>query len=305
MTSRQENAGPITRVHPCLKTLIDLTLVPFSADDFASHVDFAFCCLPHAASADVIRQLLDLNIRVVDLSADYRLNDWKTFESWYNVRHPDRNRVGHVPYGLPELFRELIPSAPLVANPGCFPTSAILPLAPLLQQQLISADCIVVDSKSGVSGAGREPKPHLHFPQCNESVAAYAVGQHRHMPEMEHILLRYTAQKTSIVFAPHLIPMDRGILSTIYVRGTGAVSAAEVFDSLEKFYADQPFVRICQDLPSTKNVSHTNFCDIAVRQCNQSVVLVSVLDNLVKGASGAAVQNFNLMNDFDETTGLV
>lgn len=305
LTSRDANERPVSQVHPQLRDRLDLNLSPLNIADFAAEVDCAFCCLPHAASAEIVGQLLDHSLKVVDFSADYRLNDVATFEQWYDVSHPDPDRVGIVAYGIPELFRPTIKSANLVANPGCFPSSALLPLAPLVKQGMLASAPIIVDSKTGVTGGGRKPNLKFHYPECNESISAYGVGTHRHMPEIDQIIERYTSEKISCVFTPHLVPMDRGILSTIYVQASSGVSPDQLQSELHKFYKNEPFVRVTDQLPTTKDVSGTNFCDVSVRQCGSTIILLSALDNLIKGASGAAVQNFNLMNGIDETMGLV
>ena len=306
-TSRNPNGLSLVGSHPQLTGIADLPLTPFSLDAFTEQVDFAFSCLPHAASAAVVKQLIDSNIKVVDFSADYRLDDWQTFEQWYQTEHPDRERVGTIPYGIPELFRDDIREANLVANPGCFPSSALIPLAPLYAKGLLGSQQVIVDSKTGISGGGRNPKPHLHYPESNESLSAYAVGSHRHQPEIEQLLKRFSDKTASVVFTPHLAPMDRGILSTCYLtpspgQGNGA---AAIYDHLKSFYADEPFIHVTESLPQTKDVSHTNRCHIAVRENGTTTIVISVLDNLVKGAAGAAVQNFNLMNGLDETTALL
>ncbi len=305
LTSRDESCPALSEVHPQIRERLELNFSLFEIDSFAEQVDFAFCCLPHAASAEIVKQLVERGIKVVDFSADYRLNDTATFEKWYEVEHPDAARVGTVPYGIPELFRSEIKNAELVANPGCFPSSALLPLAPLLSQNLIESTPVIIDSKTGVSGAGRKPNLKFHYPECNESVAAYGVGTHRHMPEINQIIDRFCNQKVSATFTPHLIPMDRGILSTIYVKPKPGVDASELHNQLDDFYHDETFVRITDTLPNTKDVTHTNFCDISISQCGELTVIVSVLDNLIKGASGAAVQNFNLMLGLPETTGIL
>ena len=274
-------------------------------ETFADGIDVAFCCLPHAASAAVVGALLDGGLKVVDFSADYRLNDVESFEKWYGVTHPDAARVGQVAYGVPELFREQIQQASLVANPGCFPSSAILPLAPLLKNSLIASQPIIVDSKTGVSGAGRKANLKFHFPECNESITAYGVGTHRHMPEIDQILSRYCGSQTATVFTPHLVSMDRGILSTIYAQASDGVDESQLLDCLHEFYRDEPFIRVTSEIPATKDVSGTNFCDITVKTCRGTTVIVSALDNMIKGASGAALQNFNAMHGFDETLGLM
>ena len=305
LTSRQEGRPHISAIHPSLTGRLDLCLEDFGAAAVADRCDCVFSCLPHAASAESAKALLAAGVRVIDFSADYRLNDAATYKKWYEHDHPDAERLGKTPYGLPELFREQIPPAKLIANPGCYPTSAILPLAPLLKAGLVEPTDIIVDSKSGVSGAGRTPKLNTLFPECNESISAYGVGKHRHQPEIEQILGRATGKNVEIVFAPHLVPMDRGILTVCYARPTRSVKEDEVLAVLREFYAGQPFVRVVKHLPATKDTSHTNFIDITARVVRSRVLLISAEDNLIKGASGAAVQNFNLMFGFPETTALL
>jgi N-acetyl-gamma-glutamyl-phosphate reductase len=305
LTARTDAGKSVDSVHPALRKLLKLDLVDLDLSDFGESVDCAFCCLPHAASSPIVKSLVDRGIRTVDFSADYRLDDLASFTHWYQSEHADPGRVGRTPYGLPELFREQIRSAELVANPGCFPTSAILPLAPLIRESRIDAADIVVDSKTGVTGGGRTPKLAFHYPECNEAVSAYGVGTHRHWPEINQVLQRWTGSTVTAVFTPHLVPMDRGILSTIYVRPLRGETLETIFESLQTQYQSEPFIRVTKDLPSTKHVAGTNYCDIAARQLGDRIVLISVIDNLIKGASGAAVQNFNLMFGFPETMGLI
>lgn len=305
VTSRDESRPHIGQVHSSLRDRINLHCELLDLETFSDGVDCAFCCLPHAASAAVVGQLLDSGLKVVDFSADYRLNDVATFEKWYGVTHPDASRVGSVAYGIPELFRDDIQAATLVANPGCFPSSAILPLAPLFKAGLVKADSVIVDSKTGISGAGRKANLKFHYPECNESIAAYGVGTHRHMPEIDQILNRFCGAETDVVFTPHLVPMDRGILSTIYIQTSGDVSDEQMMDCLNEFYRDEPFVRVTDQIPATKDVSGTNFCDMTVKSCRGMKIIISTLDNMIKGASGAAVQNFNVMHGFDEQLGLL
>lgn len=305
LTTRQEDQPHVSQVHQMLRGRLDLTLENLSPSEVAKRADCVFGCLPHGASAAAIAELLNAGCRVVDFSADYRLDDPQTYVQWYGVEHPDPQRMPETVYGLPELFRDRIREAQLVANPGCYPTAAILALAPLLKEKLISPDGIVVDSKSGVSGAGRNPKPHLHFPECNENFSAYGVGTHRHMPEIDLILGKAAQQPIEVVFTPHLVPMDRGILTTTYSTPTGTADTAAILETLRSFYEDEPFVRVVDDLPATKQVAGTNFCDVTVRIVRGKVLTISVIDNLVKGASGAALQNFNLMYNFPETTALL
>jgi len=305
VTSRQEGRPHLSAIHPSLTGRLDLHLEDLGPDAVAERCQCAFLCLPHAASAESAKALLARGVRVIDFSADYRLNDAETYRKWYEHEHPDPERLGKTPYGLPELFRSQIPSAPLVANPGCYPTSAILPLAPLLKEGWIEAEDIIVDSKSGVSGAGRTPKLNTLYPECNESISAYSVGKHRHQPEIEQILGRATGKNVQVIFTPHLTPMDRGILTVCYARPTRALTEAQVLGQLREFYAGQPFIRVINHLPATKDTAYTNFVDITARIVRNRVVLISAEDNLIKGASGAAVQNFNLMYGFSETTALL
>ncbi len=305
LTSRSDTGQPIEQTHPSLRDRLNLALTEFELEDFVAHVDCGFCCLPHAASSPIVKQIVDRGVRVIDFSADYRLSSLEQFTRIYQVEHADAGRLGHVPYGLPELFADEIRTAELVANPGCFPTTAILALSPLIVAGAIARDDIIVDSKTGVSGGGRTPKLNFHFPECNESVTAYGLGTHRHGPEIGEILSRWTKQPVQVTFAPHLIPMDRGILSTIYVRPVGGWDAKRMQQQLAEFYADSVFVRISSALPTTKDVSFTNFCDITTRDMGSRVAIVSVIDNLIKGASGAAVQNMNVMYGWEQTLGVL
>jgi N-acetyl-gamma-glutamyl-phosphate reductase len=305
LTTRKTEARPLGEVHPALSGRLHLQVENLSADEIARRADCIFCCLPHGASAAAVAELLPRGKKIIDLSADYRLTNAAAYQEWYGIEHADPDRLGKAVYGLPEIYRERIQRADLVANPGCYPTSAILALAPLLRAGAILPRGIIVDSKSGVSGAGREPKAHLHFPECNESVSAYGVGAHRHTPEIDQVLTDVADSEIRVVFTPHLIPMDRGILSTCYAEPTGEFDNNSLLDVIKKFYANERFVRATTNLPSTKQVTGSNFCDITVRSVRGRVVVISAIDNLVKGASGAAVQNFNLMHGFDETTALL
>jgi N-acetyl-gamma-glutamyl-phosphate reductase len=305
LTTRQNEVRAVGDVHPSLAERLDVALENLSPAQVAERTDCVFCCLPHGASASAVADLLPRGKKVIDLSADYRLNDAAEYKKWYAVEHPDPARMPETVYGLPEIYRERIQTASLVANPGCYSTSAILALAPLLRAGAILPRGIIVDSKSGVSGGGREPKPAFHFPECNESVSAYGVGTHRHMPEIDQVLTDVADADVKVIFTPHLIPMDRGILSTCYAEPTGEFNEDSLPGIFDEFYADEPFVRVSNTLPATKHVTGTNFCDITVRSVRGRVVVISAIDNLVKGASGAAVQNFNLMHGFDETTALL
>ncbi len=256
VTSRQEGQPPIGLIHPSLTGRLELRLEDLSPAEVTARAECVFSCLPHGASAAVVPHLLAAGARVVDFSADYRLNDSEVFAQWYGQKHADPQRLGKVVYGLPELFREQIVTAGLVANPGCYPTSAILPLAPLLKAKLIRPTDIIVDSKSGVSGAGRTPKLTSHFPECNESMSAYNVGRHRHTPEIDQVLSFAAGQPIEVVFTPQLAPMDRGILTTAYALPAGPVTEEQIIDALRDFYAREPFVRVVEHLPGTKDCAN-------------------------------------------------
>lgn len=305
LTTRQTEPRPVGEVHPSLLGRLDLALENLDAAAIANRADYIFCCLPHGASAAAAKELLPLGKKVIDLSADYRLSDPAEYAKWYGLPHADRDNLKDAVYGLPELYRDDIRSASLIANPGCYPTSAILALAPLLEAGVIAPAGIIIDSKSGVSGAGREPKGHLHFPECNENFSAYGVGTHRHMPEIDQVLSDAAGMSVETVFTPHLVPMDRGILSTSYAQPTRDITTDDLLAIYGEFYAGEPFVRVLPGLPATKNVAGTNFCDLTARVVRGRVVVLSVIDNLIKGASGAAVQNFNLMCGVPETTALL
>jgi N-acetyl-gamma-glutamyl-phosphate reductase len=312
VTSRQEGNPGLANVHPSLVGRTDLACEDLEPAVVAARAECIFCCLPHGVTASVVPQLLGAGkknagggCKVVDLSADYRLEDPEVYAEWYGERHHDPDGLKRAVYGLPELFRERIRTATLVANPGCYPTSAILALAPLLKAGLIEPRDIIVDSKSGVSGAGRQPKLTTHYPECNESLSAYNVGRHRHTPEIEQVLTFAARKPVEVIFTPHLVPMDRGILTTAYSTPASTLTEEKLFDSLRSFYADEPFVHVVDHLPATKDTVGTNFCHLTVRLVRGKVITISCEDNLIKGASGAAVQNFNLMYGYDETTALL
>jgi len=305
VTSRHQETPLVEELHPSLARRIHLRCEPFDADRLvAAGVQCAFGCLPHGVSMTTLPALLERGVRVIDLSADYRLHDPNVYAQWYGESHQDLAHLAQAVYGLPEIYGDEIPTAQLVANPGCYPQTAILGLAPLAAGKHIDLHDLVVDSKSGVSGAGRTPKLTHHFPECNESVAAYSIGQHRHTPEIEQVLGDIAGESVSVVFSPHLIPMDRGILSTIYARARRAFSQEQLLELYRDYYGRAPFVRVVDHLPTTKESVGTNFCDITVRRVRDRVVIVACEDNLVRGASGVAVQNFNRMYGFDEKTAL-
>lgn len=305
VTSRTET-GHVADVHPSLAGRLDLRLESLDAGQLAARADVCFCCLPHVASMETVPSLLAVGLTVIDLSADYRLRDPDVYEQWYGHPHTDPARLGSAVYGLPELFADRIPGQKLIANPGCYTSTAILALAPLLKRRLIEPTGIIIDAKSGVSGAGRSPKLNILYAECNESISAYSVGNHRHTPEIEQILTDVSGERVEVIFTPHLTPMDRGILATIYAAPVGGQVRipGDYLAALREFYQGCPFVRAVDHLPRTKDVSFTNYCDITARVVRGRVLVLAVLDNLIKGAAGVAVQNFNLLCGYDEQTAL-
>jgi N-acetyl-gamma-glutamyl-phosphate reductase len=304
VTSRQDEI--VSDLHPSLFGRLDLRCETFDPDRLATKgVQCAFGCLPHGASREAVPPLLNRGIRVVDLSADYRLRDPNVYAQWYGESHNDLAHLAQAVYGLPEIYGDEIANAKLVANPGCYPQTAILGLAPLVAGRHIELKSIIVDSKSGVSGGGRTPKLGFHFPECNENFSAYNVGKHRHTPEIEQALTDVAGEPVEVIFTPHLVPMDRGIFSTIYAVPRRPFTEEQLLDIYREYFAKSPFVRIRTNLPTTKDTAHTNFLDLAVRVVRGRIVILAAEDNLVRGASGVAVQNFNRMYGLDERTALL
>lgn len=305
LTSRQEGSPAIHAVHPSLYGRLNLNCEDLRPEEVAARADVVFGCLPHGASMAAVPALLDRGCKMVDLSADYRLNDPAVYAEWYGLTHTDAERTKTSVYGLPELLSDKIRGASFVANPGCYTSASILGLAPLMVQGLAEPTGIIIDAKSGISGAGRSPKLTSHFPEVNESFTAYSVGRHRHTPEIEQVLSQASGRSVEVLFTPHLVPMDRGILATIYATPTRPTTDDELLELYRQFYAGKPFIRVVNHIPATKDSANTNFCDITVRVVRGKIVVFSCLDNLIKGASGVAVQNFNLMFGYPETTGLL
>ncbi|HTU18664.1 MAG TPA: N-acetyl-gamma-glutamyl-phosphate reductase [Gemmataceae bacterium] len=306
VTSRQSDTPRLAELHPSLTGRIDLRCEPFDADRLAARgVQCVFSCLPHGASMSTLPALLQRGLRVIDLSADYRLHDPNVYAQWYGESHADPAHLAQAVYGLPEVYGQHIAAAQFIANPGCYPQTGILGLAPLVAGHYIEPRRIVIDSKSGVSGAGRTPKLTTHFPECNESVSAYQVGKHRHTPEIEQVLTDIAGEAIEVVFTPHLIPMDRGIFSTIYAVPRRPMAERELLEMYRSYYARSPFVRVVEHLPATKDCTGSNFFDVTVRVVREMIVVLACEDNLVRGASGVAVQNFNRMYGHDERTALL
>ncbi len=273
-----------------------------------SKIDAVFGCLPHTTSQETFKKLIPQNphLKIFDLSADFRLEDPADYQKWYEHEHIAKDLQPQAVYGLSEIHRNKIKKASLIACPGCYPTSSLLPLIPLLENNLITTQDIIIDSKSGTSGAGRSIKQGNLFCEVNESVKAYSIGTHRHIGEIEQELGKAAKSKIEIDFTPHLLPISRGIISTIYVKINPKFSLQDIQNCLETKYADEPFVRLIKGEPNIKDVVGTNFCVMTAKQGRTSgrAVLVSVIDNLCKGASGQAVQNLNIVFGFDEKEGL-
>ena len=308
LTSEQSAGRRISDIFPTLRGRCDLILENLEPVRVAEKADLIFTALPHKAAMEVVPTFLKLGKHVIDLSADYRLSDPEVYGAWYEP-HLNPANLKKAIYGLPELRRARIKGARLVANPGCYPTSIILGLAPLLKKGLINSADIIADSASGVTGAGRGAKVDSLYCEVNEGFRAYgAGGVHRHIPEIEQELSLLAKEQLTITFTPHLVPMDRGILSTIYATSRTATTTGKLNQLYQDFYRGEPFVRVLPpgSLPSTAFVRGSNFCDIAplVDQRTGRVIIVSAIDNLVKGASGQAVQNMNIVCGFPETMGL-
>ena len=308
VTSEQSAGKKISEVFPSLRDRYDLQLEALEPEKIAAKADIVFTALPHKAAMAVVPTFLEKGCKVIDLSADYRLHDAAEYAAWYEP-HINPELLIHAVYGLPEVRREEIAGADLVANPGCYPTSVILGLMPLLKEGLIDTGSIIADSKSGVSGAGRGAKVDNLYCEVNEGFKAYGVGGvHRHIPEIEQELSLLAGKGVVITFTPHLVPMDRGILSTVYAMPKKGVTAAQLQSLYEEHYDGEAFVRVLPQgsLPSTGFVRGSNFCDIGLTVDKRTgrIIIVSALDNLVKGAAGQAVQNMNIVCDFPETMGL-
>ncbi|MFA5072668.1 MAG: N-acetyl-gamma-glutamyl-phosphate reductase [Nitrospirota bacterium] len=308
ITSEKSAGQPITALFPNLAGLTQLQCETLQYEPIAKKADFIFLALPHVASQEAAARFHELGKKVVDLSADYRLSDPTLYEHWYEHRHGYPELLHHAVYGLPELHRKRIMQTSLVANPGCYPTSAILGLAPAIKNNMIDLAGIVVDSKSGVSGAGRGLSLASLYAEANEGFMAYKIGTHRHTPEIEQELSGLAGKEVVISFTPHLVPMNRGIFSTIYASLSKPFHTKEAHELYQEFYKEERFIRLLPigEFPNVRNVRGSNFCDIGISvdpRTGRLIVLVAI-DNLVKGAAGQAIQNMNLMMGFEEDAGL-
>ncbi|RLC15271.1 MAG: N-acetyl-gamma-glutamyl-phosphate reductase [Deltaproteobacteria bacterium] len=308
LTSRQYAGIPFHRIYPAMAGVVDLICEEYNTDSLCDRADMIFTALPHKLPMEIVPELVKQGKRVVDLSADFRFSDVSRYEAFYQP-HTAKNMIGKSVYGLSEVYTEKIKDAVLVGNPGCYPTSLLLPLIPLLKSNFLDIHTIIADSKSGVSGAGRSPSLTTHFCEANESFKAYKVAEHRHTPEMEEVLSQEAGKPVNITFVPHLVPMSRGMLTTTYSSLSPGVSSEDIRNCIISFYAGRSFVRLCHEsrMPDTLHVRGSNYCDIGFRtdERNNRLILISAIDNLVKGAAGQAIQNMNIMLGLDETAGLM
>jgi N-acetyl-gamma-glutamyl-phosphate reductase len=305
VTSESQTGKKITEVHPHLLDISDIELE--SVQNIGEYdPDLVFLALPHGVSMNFVKEHGLDKFLTIDLSGDFRLPSKEIYETWYKKKHKAEEYFGKSVFGLPELYRDNIRNARLVANPGCYPTSAILALTPLIKYGFINPTGIVVDSKSGVTGAGAKPRAGTHFPELFGNFSAYGIGSHRHMPEMESVIHAYTGYTTEVLFTPHLLPIDRGILTTTYSTPKKEVSGDTVEDLFHSVFEKEHFVRVVDQPPLLKHVRGSNYCDVHVTydERTNKIITVSTIDNLMKGAAGQAVQNMNIMFGLIESTGL-
>ncbi len=321
VSSESYAGAELSEVLPQFYGLNNIRCSSLETETVPSEVEFVFCALPHGRSMEVVPALLNQKKRVIDLSADFRLKDSSLYPQWYERDHLHPELLLQAVYGLSEIYRQEVRETDLLANPGCFPTGIILALAPLLTEDWVDMESIIVDAKTGVSGGGRSPKQPFHFSECSDSFKAYRVANHQHTPEIEQELNFLQAGKllsnqesksdsgnATITFAPHLVPMNRGILTTIYFSLRQKLSAHDIISCYQSFYREEFFVKVFEHpiLPETRWVRGTNFCHLGIRldERNGRVIVISAIDNLVKGAAGQAVQNMNIMSGWAEETGL-
>ncbi|MFL0250814.1 N-acetyl-gamma-glutamyl-phosphate reductase [Clostridium neuense] len=277
-----------------------------AVENYLQKIDVLFTAMPSGKTFSIVQKAISKNVKVIDLGADYRLKSKATYEEWYRIDHPCSNLLSKAVYGLPEIAKMKIKASNLIANPGCYPTASSLALIPLLKYDLIEKNSIIIDAKSGVTGSGRKASIGNLYVECNESVKAYGVTTHRHTPEIEQTLSYVAKDNINLVFTPHLIPMDRGILSTCYGSLKKEITLNDVYSLYKEFYKNEPFIRILDELPETRWVKGSNYCDIGIRidKRTNKIVILAAIDNLMKGAAGQAVQNMNIMYGLDEKTGL-
>jgi N-acetyl-gamma-glutamyl-phosphate reductase len=309
LAAKLQKSQAITEIFPRFKEKTNLICnKDVDLKEVCKKCDLVFLALPHTVSMGFVPKLLGAGKKVIDLSADYRLKDISAYEKFYGSRHKDKARIKEAIYGLPEIYRNRIKSAKLIANPGCYPTVSLLALAPLLAFNLAEPESIIIDAKSGVTGAGRKAAMDFFFSEINEDFRAYKVNAHQHMPEINQELSFLANKKIGVSFVPHLLSVNRGILATIYAdkNKKSKMQSQNLVALYKKFYKNEPFVRIKEEneFPGLKDVQQTNFCDIGIQEGKDKAIIIAAIDNLLKGASGQAVQNMNIMCDFPEHAAL-
>ncbi|MBM7570707.1 N-acetyl-gamma-glutamyl-phosphate reductase [Aquibacillus albus] len=308
IVSHSQSGTELSSVYPHLTDVIEMTMEALDVDKLSQSIDLVFFATPSNVSKEYIPAFVENGVKCIDLSGDFRLKSAEDYEQWYQSTLAEQKYVDQAVYGLSELYAEQIKEASIIANPGCYPTATLLGLMPAVKHRLINNHSILIDAKTGTSGAGRGLSLNVHFSEMNENLKAYKIGQHKHIPEIEQVLQTESGENLQVTFTTHLVPMTRGIMSTIYADLNESTQTEEVIHLYKEFYKNDPFVRVREAgvIPSTREVYGSNFCDIGIYadQRTGKLTIISVIDNLVKGASGQAIQNMNLLNGWDETTGI-
>ncbi|MBP1970127.1 N-acetyl-gamma-glutamyl-phosphate reductase [Virgibacillus natechei] len=306
--SHSEHGEQLASIYPHLTDFIDYPMEELEIESLKADIDIVFFATPAGVSKQLIPKLEDSQLQCIDLSGDLRITDRSQYESWYGGGAAPQETLDHAVYGLSEVYREKVKEAKILSNPGCYPTSSLLGLIPALEENIITSHPIIIDGKTGVSGAGKSPTAMTHFSETNDNVKPYKIAKHKHIPEIDQYLSAVASEPIAVTFAAHLIPMTRGLICTMYAQLRKDISTKEVIDLYKSFYQSDPFVRIRAEggFPTTKDVYGSNFCDIGIQvdERTNQLIIVSAIDNLVKGASGQAIQNANLMNGWDEQHGL-
>ncbi|MRH44258.1 N-acetyl-gamma-glutamyl-phosphate reductase [Aquibacillus halophilus] len=308
IVSHSQSGVELSDVYPHTTDLINIKMEELDIDALSEVIDLVFFATPSNISKGIIPSFIEKGVKCIDLSGDFRLKSPDAYQKWYQSSPADQNYIDKAVYGLSEIYEEQVKGASLIANPGCFPTATLLALIPVMEQGFTDNNSIIIDAKTGVSGAGRSLSLNVHYSETNDNLKAYKLGEHKHIPEIEQTLQEQSGEDIQVTFSTHLVPMTRGIMSTIYIDLTETKSTADIIDIYKEYYKNHPFVRIRPEgtLPTTKEVYGSNYCDIGFHsdQRTGKLIIISVIDNLVKGASGQAIQNMNLLYGWDVTTGL-
>ncbi|WP_407270242.1 N-acetyl-gamma-glutamyl-phosphate reductase [Radiobacillus sp. PE A8.2] len=308
VVSHSQSGSKLSEAYPHLTAAMEITMEELHIAALSEKIDLVFFATPSNVSKELAPQFLEHGVKCIDLSGDFRLKSQSDYEQWYQASAAQQQYLDQAVYGLTELNQEQIKDAALIANPGCYPTATLLALLPAVKHNLINYQSIIIDAKTGVSGAGRSLSLNTHFAEMNDNLKAYKLGEHKHIPEIEQVLKEESGESLQVTFTTHLVPMTRGIMSTIYLDVNKRVTTSELLELYTAYYADHPFIRIRPEgnFPATKEVHGSNYCDIGIHadQRTGKVTIISVIDNLVKGASGQAIQNMNIMNGWDAMTGI-